>query len=110
MQDVNLKPIEEVLDEFRKKYDSEASETPDACENPDSLKNSENSEDYEDNKDYENNEKEVIVFQRRNKYFSFGKIVKIQGITAAVLAAAAVAVRLLNPQMYESIKTLLRLA
>jgi RNase P/RNase MRP subunit p30 len=100
-------PIEEILAEFREKYNYREI-------------NAEPKEKNDKNDKYDKQDKtpkfvsfsgtENPPLMRRNVRGSLGfmKIIAVQGITAAVIIAAVIAVRLFNTEMYETIAEFLR--
>jgi hypothetical protein len=98
-----VRPIEEVLAEFRNKYNQleenlnmGAPELPDIPEPPDIPKPS----DIPEPSDIPKPSEIPVLIKPKQSHATFLKIIAIQGIAAAVVAAMAVAVRVLNPDVY----------
>jgi len=94
-------PIEEVLEEFRMKYrvvpeelkeleKLEVSEVDSLCSQPETFGGTDESVPY-------------ITHKSKSKHITFSRIIAIQAITAAMLAAVMIAAKLFNSQMYDYI-------
>jgi hypothetical protein len=118
MQYVSVRPIEEVLADFRKKHGkspikavTKTAEMQSATVEPPIEDIAEVAEIAQVSEISEIEQvAEMPIFQQSQEIqetVSFGKIVMVQAITAAALAVAAVAVRFINPLLYENLSSLL---
>lgn len=83
-------PIEEVLTEFRKKY----------AVSDNSLEPSPEIENTKNEKPQSRREITVISHKR---YYSFKKLIAVQGITAVIIIGLIIAAKFLNPDLYRYI-------